>query len=1221
MKRFFLGASLLIATLPVPAVFAQTVELGAPFTVKEPPKKLGTPPPSFIQETKELLLRTQNMPLVGEKKTTQLTFRDFTVDLSQGRTGDPIQGTFILENSSAWPVFGVRYVVSLAAVTNVTRPSYFPKSVPLQNAPYAYTRAAEIISTETINVQADGRIAKTFSIPTRRDFTSGAYFVWVTAYPERGEPFFSSEARVTLDGTNKNDPIALSPAFYEQRYPDGTDYVYAANPLPLSANTSPKIFFNIKNLLDKLPPIRTHVEIRSHTPAGAIVKEFTNSVNLKKGEQSLSLALPRMDKPGRYFGRVLFMSENNDAPFRIAPFAFIQKGDAAEITEIYQEGNKLVVEVSGSFYPNTTLGNVSVSLAVRNLETDKTSGELVQTIDLPKNEGLTPKKTVAFALTDVPAYPRFEVSIKKGAAMLDMRAFAPNGTPPPPPVTTPAPKESYWYLTLGIILAALLGAWYFIRKRKISVSSLGMMILLLSAGMFALMTSFAHAQLVFNSPAPNSAFEMGKPILIQADIYDGRFNGGTQEPPCNRADWPYDNQAFAIISDAPPRNQAGLFVPLANAEQAVNREFAGMNYRYLGNLTTAGRSGYQGKPINCQTWRWGNITQAVNAPESGTKGSFIGSSNLSMYVVWNAVGWRVISIPIEITPLSYVINTSPGNITVGIGQTAEYTAKIVPRLNSFVQSPRPAIFDWEAPYPLPTGNYWDNPQWNNGYRPGDTIKFNVSRMSPGFGIGTNQCSRISGFGSAYAMVVLSDGTPKNPATLSYTNIAEQFADTNYRNLGGLNSSVQLGYSRDCTIWFTGTAWGEKIIPKSGQVCTQNGKLNEFDGKKVNAYVIFAGDAGSSFVAHQQIRIGKNESPEPPLLTSVFNEPITLSRTDLTQCAGGAMNPDSCNGEKLRGDLFDVSYDPSNAFAQIDSKTNFYNEVKVRITPRERGEPVVGCPYFPFFGALPFEFNNACYDATDGGSYGPTLPLKKCPFGTNYYVGSNFGPEGCYVPIAYGGGYAGPAGENLVTLIRPSGTYKFKITGISQSGIREQSADPYITIIANPTPPPFDNLRLNGNGSCKSVPLAWDRSNNPNVTYDVHRVSGSGATYKDESIATGLPNPPDPTVTYTDNTARENTLSTYYIKANLNAGNAESNSLMVRTPICQTACNGGQDIGLKMREAGQNVNIAAGPAGNSPLRIRKGGTTYGIVLVDPADPNASKIRIKTSSGIKALCKLP
>jgi hypothetical protein len=64
-----------------------------------------------------------------------------------------------------------------------------------------------------------------------------------------------------------------------------------------------------------------------------------------------------------------------------------------------------------------------------------------------------------------------------------------------------------------------------------------------------------------------------------------------------------------------------------------------------------------------------------------------------------------------------------------------------------------------------------------------------------------------------------------------------------------------------------------------------------------------------------------------------------------------------------------------------------------------------------------------------------------------------------------------------------------------------------------------------------------------------------------------------------------------------------------------------DIGLKAYDGTGIITIAVEPAGTvtSPLRIAKGGTIYGIMLVDPSDSSASKLRIQTSSGVKALKK--
>ena len=70
-----------------------------------------------------------------------------------------------------------------------------------------------------------------------------------------------------------------------------------------------------------------------------------------------------------------------------------------------------------------------------------------------------------------------------------------------------------------------------------------------------------------------------------------------------------------------------------------------------------------------------------------------------------------------------------------------------------------------------------------------------------------------------------------------------------------------------------------------------------------------------------------------------------------------------------------------------------------------------------------------------------------------------------------------------------------------------------------------------------------------------------------------------------------------------------------------ACTGEfVDIGLRIYNGIGIVSIAAEPGTPaSPLRISKDGTTYGIVLVEPTDPQASKLIIQTPSGRKALRK--
>jgi hypothetical protein len=64
-----------------------------------------------------------------------------------------------------------------------------------------------------------------------------------------------------------------------------------------------------------------------------------------------------------------------------------------------------------------------------------------------------------------------------------------------------------------------------------------------------------------------------------------------------------------------------------------------------------------------------------------------------------------------------------------------------------------------------------------------------------------------------------------------------------------------------------------------------------------------------------------------------------------------------------------------------------------------------------------------------------------------------------------------------------------------------------------------------------------------------------------------------------------------------------------------------DIGLRIWDGEEIVRIAVDYASaEHPLRIHKNGTNYGIILVDPSDPSASRIRIMTGTGVKALKRM-
>ena len=81
-----------------------------------------------------------------------------------------------------------------------------------------------------------------------------------------------------------------------------------------------------------------------------------------------------------------------------------------------------------------------------------------------------------------------------------------------------------------------------------------------------------------------------------------------------------------------------------------------------------------------------------------------------------------------------------------------------------------------------------------------------------------------------------------------------------------------------------------------------------------------------------------------------------------------------------------------------------------------------------------------------------------------------------------------------------------------------------------------------------------------------------------------------------------------------------NQCGVASDCVAAACNGGVDVGLRLYQDGvRRVAVEPG-APTSLLRVFK-DAVRGVVLVDPADSNASKMRIQTPAGVRSLCLLP
>lgn len=197
---------------------------------------------------------------------------------------------------------------------------------------------------------------------------------------------------------------------------------------------------------------------------------------------------------------------------------------------------------------------------------------------------------------------------------------------------------------------------------------------------------------------------------------------------------------------------------------------------------------------------------------------------------------------------------------------------------------------------------------------------------------------------------------------------------------------------------------------------------------------------------------------------------------------------------------------------------------------------------------------------------------------------------------------------------PVGTYH----GIYASIGTNKSTKETVTINANSTtrlnlivsPPsstPTLNVSFNANPSLGKAPL------NVKLTTSVGGTAVGVITYSNQHCGSGG------TISNI-NGGSFNCL--YNSPGNYTAGIRVQREGITKTATNNITVSGNSylDIGLRYYDGSKIVGIAAEKALSSPLRIYKNGKIYGIALVNINDPKASKIRVKTLGGIKALRKL-
>ena len=165
----------------------------------------------------------------------------------------------------------------------------------------------------------------------------------------------------------------------------------------------------------------------------------------------------------------------------------------------------------------------------------------------------------------------------------------------------------------------------------------------------------------------------------------------------------------------------------------------------------------------------------------------------------------------------------------------------------------------------------------------------------------------------------------------------------------------------------------------------------------------------------------------------------------------------------------------------------------------------------------------------------------------------------------------------------------------------------------PPPPESGNIWTNQAGGCTApctVTVDYNSSGPSLCRIDKNGSAWSGELSPNCPAGTRV-DPSLPVGTYTYSLYSNNTGSLL----------ATASVTVFSEPPPPGACSDGIDIGLRLYQDGiRRVAVYPGGALSSSLRIYKNGI-HAVVLVDPADANASKMRLQTTSGVKALCLFP
>lgn len=914
------------------SVFAQKVEVSSPIEIDFSKPKVGASTPL----TSPALLSASSSESGLNLKMTSLAVSNLEISASSFKVGEKVSGGFTLKNSSPYDIHGINYAVYLSGKNNVVRPSYLPSNFPLAS-PHFYIHSFNGYQnyTERINLKADASRNISFDYILPKNLVGGDYFLWVAVYPERGGGFFGEAKTLKIAGV-KDALLSISSNYFSRKAEGVTVYDEpGASPI-FKKGEEVKLIYQIQNSFPQAVEIFPHLIIKKTNDMGAVISEMDlASATLTSGSQSLFITLPSLS-PGKYFGEVSFFFKfKNGASGKIpanniSRFGFAVAGEQAEIKSLYVDEKGVgFVKYGARVFASREKEDgqdFNVKFKISDLEFGRDLITQEQRVNFSGSGESGSYKTLVFNLNiSEPRYPVYEVSVIKGGRLLDSYKLAPNGEPRVNKTAEPLSRgyTSITILLIGILLTIFLAVILKIKKRRE-----GMMVIVAAIALFG-GYGYSRAEVrvdynatagsdwrivqspYFSTPADNTVFKVGDTINV--DVRSNNANLGT---PHGCPDHPgiFSGQSIAVLSNVPAKNPIpGQESNLSNLRSNnFAQYFQEANYKKI-NLNFYGYDSYM---AGCLIYRQYVLSGPMLIPDKGSKNQAFDGKNY-LYVVND--GAFVIHENVTITGLSYALTSYPESRTASVGQTAPYSIKVIPdQVTTFVPN-EPAEVDYKAPfsgYSNTTWVFWDSPQADLEYKSGDDINFQAGSFSESNRVGTNECSRINWFGSSLATAVISDGEPERPnQVMTKADIDARFVSTNYAILGKVDSSLLVGYNRDCTLWFRLNVSGARPAPANGSRGSLLGSLN--------LYLIHEGDLGG-FTAHQRIRLTPTPAVGRPVITSYFNDPV---RAFPLQIAG------------LDQRFYEFQLQPSNLISPAGN--NKYNPVTLNVKLKSYSEEA--CP--------------------------------------------------------------------------------------------------------------------------------------------------------------------------------------------------------------------------------------------------------------------------------------